>query len=352
MRAEAEAPFRTLRLVLFGFSAASAAVGLLISLPQLIGALGGARGALAVDDVAVNIAVNAGAAATFGFLFRNDWRAREKQIARLTRESALADQRVRLANGKRVALRELQGNSRCVLVAGTPAQVAASLAEAEQYRDALEKRGVFVVALPIFEAGASSGGAASSSGSGSSGDASSSGGSGSGGGAAAAAAPAALLPLQKADLRWRGEAEGLQGYRRWFEDQLRLTPAKVTANTGLYVGLRLDGRVRASGEDARVGGDWRAGRGRGKGALPLEGSVQYELARRSSELSPLTPPRTAPKSNVCARHGRRAVGALRRGARAARGRRQVGGRDVGLRRRLGAAVRTDGRPTDGRTATA
>lgn len=35
MRAEAEAPFRTLRLVIYGFSVVSASVGTLISLPQV-----------------------------------------------------------------------------------------------------------------------------------------------------------------------------------------------------------------------------------------------------------------------------------------------------------------------------
>lgn len=53
--------------------------------------------------------------------------------------------------------------------------------------------------------------------------------------------------MTPADLRWRGEPEGLNGYRRWFADQLKLTPAKITGASGLYVGLRLDGRVRASG---------------------------------------------------------------------------------------------------------
>ena len=51
MRAEAEAPFRSLRLVLWGFNVASASVGTLISLPQLAAALGGAPNALAVEDV-------------------------------------------------------------------------------------------------------------------------------------------------------------------------------------------------------------------------------------------------------------------------------------------------------------
>ncbi|KAI8465812.1 MAG: hypothetical protein J3K34DRAFT_461212 [Monoraphidium minutum] len=228
MRAEAEAPFRTLRLVIYGFSVASAGVGSLISLPQLAGALRGARGALQVEDVLTNIAVNVSAVAIFAFLFRQDWMARQKQLARLGRESALAAQRVRLANGKRVALRDLQGTSRVVLLAGSPTQVAKSLAEAESYREQLVQRGVFLVPLPIFEEQPPADGASTS-------------------GGEQQAAAGGIPPLEKGDLRWRGAAEGAAAYRQWFADQLAYTPAKVTSETGLYVGLRLDGRVRASG---------------------------------------------------------------------------------------------------------
>lgn len=74
LRSEAEAPWRSLRLTLYGFSVASAGMGTLISLPQLIGALGGAPGALAVDTVLQNLAINLGAVGIFAFLFSRDWK--------------------------------------------------------------------------------------------------------------------------------------------------------------------------------------------------------------------------------------------------------------------------------------
>lgn len=40
--------------------------------------------------------------------------ARQKQLTRLARESALAAQRVRLANGKRITLRDLQVGLECM----------------------------------------------------------------------------------------------------------------------------------------------------------------------------------------------------------------------------------------------
>jgi hypothetical protein len=46
----------------------------LISIPQFIGATAGAPGALAVEDVLQNIAINVGAVLLFAFLFRQDWK--------------------------------------------------------------------------------------------------------------------------------------------------------------------------------------------------------------------------------------------------------------------------------------
>lgn len=220
-------------MVFYGFFVASAGVATLISLPQLAGALGGARGALELEDVLQNIAINVAAVTLFGFLFRQDWQARSRQLVRLARESALASQRVRLASGKAVAIGDLQGSSRVVLLAGTPSQVAESLRQAKPFRERLEQRGVFVIPVPIFDEPA-----------GSSRDVR----------GEQQQQPqeqeqqrAVVPPLTPADLRWRGEAVRLERYRQWFADQLSLTSSKVTSDTGLYVGLRLDGRVRASG---------------------------------------------------------------------------------------------------------
>lgn len=228
LRSEAEAPWRSLRLVLCGFSVASAGMGTLISLPQLIGAVGNAPGALAVNTVLENLAVNLGAVGLFGFLFRRDWQAREKQMARLAREEQLANQQVQLANGKRLRLVDLQGTSRVVLAAGTTQQVAEALAAAEPYREQLMRRGVLVVPLPIFSSSNSS---------------SSSNGASSNGSSSAAATIPALKPE---DLRWRVQAINPEAWRSWFDEQLALT-TKATADQGLYIGLRLDGRTRASG---------------------------------------------------------------------------------------------------------
>eukprot|EP00879_Flechtneria_rotunda_P002914 GHRR01003131.1.p1 GENE.GHRR01003131.1~~GHRR01003131.1.p1 ORF type:complete len:309 (+),score=86.80 GHRR01003131.1:246-1172(+) len=211
LRSEAEAPWRSLRLVLYGFSVASAGVATLISIPQLIGAAAGAPGALQLIDVLQNLAINIGAVAIFAFLFSRDWKARDKQLARLAREEALASLPVQLANNKRVKLADLQGLSRIVVVAGTQQQVSDAIAAAEPYKEQLQRRGVFVVPLPVY------GGEAVS-----------------------------LAPPSPDQLRWRAAALNPDAWKQWFSDQLALAP-NASPDRGLYVGLRLDGRVRASG---------------------------------------------------------------------------------------------------------
>ncbi|KAF8071380.1 LPA1 [Scenedesmus sp. PABB004] len=212
LRSEAEAPWRALRLVFYGFSVASAGVASLISVPQLIGATAGVPGALAVESVIQNIGINLGAVTVFGLLFRQDWLAREKQLDRLRREDALAGLPIALGNGKRLRLGALQGSSRVVVVAGTPQQVADALAAAEPHREALQRRGVFVVPLPVF-------------------------------GDQAGAPP--LSPPGPDELRWRAAALQPDAWRGWFAEQLEGKAA--TPDRGLFVGLRLDGRVRSSG---------------------------------------------------------------------------------------------------------
>lgn len=74
--------------------------------------------------------------------------AREKQIARLTREEKLGALSFKLASGKTRSMAALRGSARVVLVAGTQAQVAAALAAAEPF-----KWVCVVVAVVVWGAG-------------------------------------------------------------------------------------------------------------------------------------------------------------------------------------------------------
>eukprot|EP00887_Chlorella_sp_A99_P002786 scaffold6.g2786.t1 len=230
LRAEAETPFRSFRLVIFGASAASAALATLFTLPALVGALAGAPGARAATEVLQDLAINLAALLGCGLLVRGDLAAREKQMARLLREDQLGACQLELANGRVLRLAQLRGFARAVVVAGSPAQVAEAVAAAKPYKAALVERGVLLVPLPL---GGGDGAAASSAADGS------------------AAAPAAGEPGTSAatqareDLRWRATPIRADEWRRWFEEQAGL--AGKGLERGLYVSLRMDGRVRGSG---------------------------------------------------------------------------------------------------------
>ena len=212
IRSEVEAPFRAVRLVLFSFFAVSASVGALIATTQTIAAATG-RGNLLLPDVATSLVIDLLAAGVFAFLVRKDLDARAKQVARLEREAALGGLRIITANGRALRLRDLRGTVRPVVVAGTRAQVDAALAAAEAVKEELTARGVIIVAAPVF------------------GDSSS------------------TPPLRPApdDLRFivTPDERATPAFRKWFTDQA--AAAGATTERGLYVGLRIDGRVRASG---------------------------------------------------------------------------------------------------------
>ncbi|PSC72600.1 LOW PSII ACCUMULATION chloroplastic [Micractinium conductrix] len=225
LRAEAEAPFRSLRLFLFGAGVAGASLATLFGLPNLIGALGGAPNATkSVAEALQDFAINIGSLAACGYFVKGDLEAREKQMARLLREDELGACQLELANGRMLRLAQTRGFARAVLVAGTPQQVAAAMADAEPYKQQLQERGVLVVPLS-FISGPSAGDGDSA-------------------GSDAAAAALAVAPTAE-DVRWRATPLRLGAWRQWFEQQAKLANKKL--DQGLYISLRLDGRVRGSG---------------------------------------------------------------------------------------------------------
>lgn len=113
------------------------------------------------------------------------------------------------------------------MIAGTPSQVAAALAAAEPYKQQLQERGVLVVPVPCVPEPAEVEAGPSSSGS------------------MAEAAAASLAAPAADELRWRATALRLDDWRRWFEQQAGMAGKSLAK--GLYVSLRLDGRVRGSG---------------------------------------------------------------------------------------------------------
>uniref|UniRef100_A0A1D2AA54 Uncharacterized protein n=1 Tax=Auxenochlorella protothecoides TaxID=3075 RepID=A0A1D2AA54_AUXPR len=107
-----------------------------------------------------------------------------------------------------------RGSARVVIMVGTREQVEAAVGAAEPFRERLQAAGVLLVPAAIYDQGS---------------------------GTSDAAAPQASA----ADLKWVAQPVRLAEWRTWFEQQTK-SQGTPTAG-GLYISLRLDGRIRASG---------------------------------------------------------------------------------------------------------
>ena len=213
MRSEAQAPFRVARMFVFGAFAANAGLGFGIASLQAVTKALGAPAAPPLDQSLQNVGINLACALFFGFLYKRDEEGRERQMARISREERLSALKCELGGGKVVSLYDLRGFSRVVVAAGDAEYCVAAVAAAETVREPLVERGVLVV--PVVLPGGDAGDAA------------------------------AVPPPTKDDKRFRASPVSVDKWARWIEEQK--AEAKVAAGKGVYVGLRMDGRVRSSG---------------------------------------------------------------------------------------------------------
>ena len=211
LRSEVQAPFRVLRQFLLGALGASATVGGGVATIQLVTGALGAPSAPPLAGSAQNVAIDGAVLAVCLFFYRKEEEARGRQMARIDREEQLARLRVELTNGKTTRLSALRGFARVVLVAGPQVFVEAASLAAQPYKEALLARGVVFVPyitdsaerLPKAEA------------------------------------------ANDAEKRWRVDPIYKEEWQRWLQTQM--SAASVTSGSGVYVSLRMDGRVRASG---------------------------------------------------------------------------------------------------------
>ena len=215
MRSEAQAPFRVARMFLFGAFGANATLGFGIAVLQAVTKALGAPNGPPLDQSLQNLGINLGCALFFGYLYKRDADGRDKQMARISREERLSNLKCELANGKVVSLYDLRGFSRVVVAAGDAAYCAAAIEAAESVRAPLVERGVLLV--PVITQ--------------TSNDASST--------------DATLPPVREDDRRFRATPVSPDKWARWLDEQKR--EAGVAEGKGVYVGLRMDGRVRSSG---------------------------------------------------------------------------------------------------------
>ncbi|KAL2614125.1 hypothetical protein R1flu_025817 [Riccia fluitans] len=228
IRSEVISPFRTVRMFFSLAFIASGSLGFLLTLPRLIGALGHAANASPVEEVLKDIGIDLAAVALFALLYRSDVRARDVQLAKLSREETLGALRVELANKKVVTLEQLRGLCRIVIVSGSTSYVEQALEQGEQLRDELLERGVLVVPYPTDGPPLSSQPASSpvqqNSGS-----------------VAAVKEQTMVTPTS----RWRANPIYTTEWARWLNEQKEI--ANLSEDKSVYISLRLDGRVRGSG---------------------------------------------------------------------------------------------------------
>ena len=217
LRSEAQAPFRVARQFLYASCALSATIGFGIATIQLLTGLAGAPNSPPFDQSVSNVGIDGACAALFVFLWKKDEEAKQKQMSRIGREERLGGLKVELTTGKIVRMQSLRGFSRVVLFAGDLEYLEKSLEVAEEYKDELIKKGVFLVPVAMDDE----------------------------------AATKLNKPdnAKKDERRFRGSAVNVSqkdGWRDWILEQKKM--AKLGDDVGVYVGLRMDGRGRASGK--------------------------------------------------------------------------------------------------------
>jgi len=208
LRSEAQAPFRVARQFLYGACGASATIGTGIATIQLLTKLAGAPSAPPIEGTLENLAIDVTALAVFAFLYTREEKAKEKQMARIGREERLGRLRLELAGGRSVRLEDLRGFSRAVIVSGDEEYLRDAIGDAERVREELVKRGVLVIPVPTT-------------------------------------ASADVQPPAAEDRKFRATPLRVNEWLEWVREQKSM--AKVGDDKGVYVGLRMDGRVRSSG---------------------------------------------------------------------------------------------------------
>lgn len=136
---------------------ASAGLGSLIAVSQLIGALANPFRSAEVPEILKGLGIDVAAVSIFAFLYSRENKAKNAQIARLSREENLANLKVRIVNRKTIPISSLRGIARLVILAGPSSFIAESFKLSEPFTADLLERGVLVVPLttdaelPTFE---------------------------------------------------------------------------------------------------------------------------------------------------------------------------------------------------------
>ncbi|XP_020591423.1 protein LOW PSII ACCUMULATION 1, chloroplastic-like [Phalaenopsis equestris] len=145
IRSEVLSPFRSVRMFFYLAFIASGAAGGLIAITQLISALTDPSKTLLLPEVLKGLAIDASAVFLFYFLYSRENEAKNVQLAKLFREESLSQLKLQIDQNKIIAVNDLRGIARLVVIAGSASYINESFKLSEAFTDSLLERGVLVV---------------------------------------------------------------------------------------------------------------------------------------------------------------------------------------------------------------
>ena len=158
LRAEAQEPFRFLKLYVFGGLAAGATLGLIIILTRLAAALQGGDDAPDLGETLKNMAVNSGAIGVFGYLLKQELAARDKMNEKVEREAEMGRLRVSIEeNSEDILMSQLRGNYRVFIIAGSDEHIDETMQSLTKYKTMLKENNVIIATVDMLTGGGGKG---------------------------------------------------------------------------------------------------------------------------------------------------------------------------------------------------
>eukprot|EP00249_Psilotum_nudum_P010227 c22411_g1_i1 orf=788-1864(+) len=229
IRSEVISPFRSVRMFFYLAFIASGTIGGLISLPRLVSALRSSPSLDPATEVLKGLGIDVSAILIFAVLYRTESKARDQQLAKLSREETLSTLKLDLGNQKIVTVGKMRGIVRLVIVAGPASYIEEAYKSGVPFISDLVERGVLVVpyctdgTVPRLQHFTSDldiqGGQASQY--------------------------SNSEKTSQAWKLWRAVPIYTSEWARWLREQKQL--ASVPDDKPVYLSLRMDGRIRGSG---------------------------------------------------------------------------------------------------------
>lgn len=157
IRSEVLSPFRSVRMFFYLAFIASGSLGGLIAITQLIGALANSARAAEVPEILKGLSIDIAAVSLFAFLYSRENKAKNAQLARLSREESLSNLKLRVDEKKIITVNDLRGIARLVICSGPASYIMESFNRSKPFTENLLERWVLVVSfatdgnIPSFE---------------------------------------------------------------------------------------------------------------------------------------------------------------------------------------------------------